>query len=339
MSEGSKHAKAWAKARQVCQIESVGQIVTKAVVAAIAVFVLWYTAGPNEAYSEIALKAGAVLAIIFILPTVYVWSFFDLTSRFKRNSVVSLLLIGSLLAIVGVGIAAAALLQVRQSSPNNQQVKDLQDQLTAIQGQLSTLADKPAPTPPLPAPARSAEDPASTLRRSYIGNSKIVFDENLTKLSRLLNGRGLEAVKIADRFLPSFDFINIVGFQPEKYEAFKANPSRAIETISEVQAALDKLLREEREQAEDLKDILANEQPMLTFKSRMEQTVRYYDSFRIIYEGAASSGSQNWQNVQSNAALLFGTLKESTLKDVAAFNEWIDSCNRRIAMKRKALGP
>jgi hypothetical protein len=170
------------------------------------------------------------------------------------------------------------------------------------------------------------------LRRQYIGESKQLFDANLTKLTRLLNGKGFEAVKIADRFLPAFaDASYVVGFQSRRYEQFKTAPQEAKAILDEINEAIwGKILRENRDQLADLNDVLQNGDSLTKFKKRMEQTVRYFDSFRIIYE-------KGDEQTSSNAAVLFATLQEPTQKDVAAFNEWIEDCNRRIEAKRKAL--
>src|SRR4051794_31403287 len=88
-----------------------------------------------------------------------------------------------------------------------------------------------------------------------------------------------------------------------------------LKNFSEIRTALATLLREESDQADDLKDVIANEQPMLTFKSRMEQTVRYFDSFRIVYQKMTPVGPPIDLEGASNAAYLFGALKEATLRD------------------------
>ena len=62
----------------------------------------------------------------------------------------------------------------------------------------------------------------------------------------------------------------------------------------------------------------------------MERTSRFFDALNKVFEKGDGEDS-------NNAAFLFSTLQEPTLKDVAAFHDWIEECNRRIDAKRKAL--
>ena len=191
-------------------------------------------------------------------------------------------------------------------------------------------AAKAQPDPPSIV-VQAPGNPTAILRRSYIGQSKILFDENLTKLSRLLNGRGVDAVRIADRFLPRFSYVNVNGFTEQQYEPFKSNPQQAIAILDEIYETIwGTILRENRDQIDDLNDVIQTGDPLTGFQSRMKQTIRYFDSFRIIYE----KGDQQTNN---NAAVIFSVLQEPTLKDVSSFNDWIEGCNRRIELKRKAL--
>lgn len=174
-------------------------------------------------------------------------------------------------------------------------------------------------------------DPAMTLRRPYIGRSRELFDENLSTISRILNGRGLEAVKITDGFLPKFG-PHPIEFRPQQYEPFKSEPQKASAILNEIRTTIwGNILREHRDQAADLTDVLQSQQPIMDFENSLNRIIQYFGSFRAIYE-------RNDQGSSENAANLFSLLREPTLKDATAFNSWIEECNRRIEAKRKALG-
>jgi hypothetical protein len=179
--------------------------------------------------------------------------------------------------------------------------------------------------------AQTPINPAATLRRKYFGDSKQLFDSNLTKLTRILNGKGIEAVRTADLFLPRFKLGPALGFTPGIYEPFKTAPEQAAAASSEIYEEIwGKMLRENRDQIADLNDVIQSGDALTKFKTRMAQTVGYFNSFRIIYEKGDSE-------TNNSAALLFSTLHEPTLKDAEAFHEWIEECNRRIEAKRRAL--
>lgn len=185
-------------------------------------------------------------------------------------------------------------------------------------------------TPPLASPSATSQEFAG-LRRKYIGQSKILFDETLTNLSRLINGKGAEAVRIADRFLPAFAYQPMSSIQVSRYQNFKDNPQEAKTRVHEIYEALwGKMLRENRDQLADLNDVIQNGQVLTDFTNRMDQVIRYHDSFRQIYETGDVQTARN-------AALLFSILQEPTQRDVSALNDWIEGCNRRIEAKRKAL--
>lgn len=172
----------------------------------------------------------------------------------------------------------------------------------------------------------------ATLRRNYFGDSRERFDRNLSQLTAILNGKGREAVKTADRFLPAFaDVSAAAGFQISRYQVFKSNPQKVISLLDEIyETVWGKILNENPDQMPDLNDVLQDGASLTKFRNAAQNTVRYYDSFRIIYEGSN-------EQISSNAALLFSTLHEPVKRDAAAFNEWIDGCNDRINAKRRAL--
>jgi hypothetical protein len=135
------------------------------------------------------------------------------------------------------------------------------------------------------APASINKEPATIeLRRKYIGQSKVLFDENLTQLSRILNGRGSEAVRLADKFLPLFT----PGFASkmlDRYEPFNSNPQSVLKIMDEIHESIwGKLLRENRDQVPDLNDILADGSPIAVMQNRMRKTIQYFNAFKIVIE-------------------------------------------------------
>jgi hypothetical protein len=320
-----RHQGAFIAARSACRLESPLQIVIALIVAIVGIATLWLLAGPNEAWSEILAKGGATAAVLLIFPLVYLWNLLRIGPFVRRNAAVALIIAGSLFSIAGIVILVIGVLQIKAPASENLQIRDLQTQLTAFQSQLAAISHTQVPS------IQTIENPAATLRRPYNGSSKSIFDDNLTELAQIINGRGLEAVKMADHFLPSIAYAMPMGFAAQRYEPLKSDPQKVLAILADIRTTIwGNMLRKYRDQALDLNDILQNEQPIINFENRIRETIRYFDSFKIIYE-------KGDEQISSNAAVLFSTLREPALKDAVTFNEWIEECNHRIELKRKAL--
>jgi hypothetical protein len=180
---------------------------------------------------------------------------------------------------------------------------------------------------------RTADVSYASLRRPYFGRSKDIFDENLTTISQLLNGRGVDALKKAEQVTATMS-VHPVAVQWRRYENVEA-------TLRDIKAALEqinsvifvRMMTEYRDQALDLNDILQSSNSLTNFSRGIDRAAASFFNFKDIFERSA-----NDEVVRERASGLFADGRELLIKDMDDFKTWINECNRRIDMKRKALG-
>lgn len=180
----------------------------------------------------------------------------------------------------------------------------------------------PAPAPVLPA--------WQTLRRQYIGRSKELFDENLTTISRLLNGQGNEAVRLASLIARDMA-ITPPEIRPDRYASIKPSALQAQDLLEQVHKKIyDQMLVEYRDQSADLTDVLERPDALAGAQSAIRQIVNLYDTFE-------SLSKELRPEMQHGAKVLFGEHRESLQRAMNEFSTWVMACNNRIEAKRKAL--
>jgi hypothetical protein len=199
----------------------------------------------------------------------------------------------------------------------------------------SSVGTKGEDRPKSDTPAQIASPPNDSppvLRRPYFGRSKELFDENLTTISRLLNGRGSEAVRKADQ-VASLMSPHPLRTQWSRYANIDSDLVGVRATLDEIRSTIfQKMLEEHYDQAVDLNDVLQGDVQLSKFVKAVDGVRRTLANFKDIFDKV------NDQTVQDRAAELFGEGRESFAKNIDDFKMWIEECNKKIALKRKALG-
>jgi hypothetical protein len=202
----------------------------------------------------------------------------------------------------------------------------------------STNISQSAHVPPaLGAPTAIAGPPPAqpawkTLRRAYIGRSKEQFDENLTIISRLLNGQGSEVIRLISLIIRDMAPMP-PEMRPERYAAMKPSALEAQTLLEQIHKKIyDQILIEYRDQSADLTDILERPDALVGVENAIGRLLSLYNNFEELSKALRPEMLQN-------VKILFGAQREPLQTAMNEFSAWIGGCNSRIEAKRIALGP
>ena len=112
-----RHREAIKSARHACGYDNPVRFVTQIIVVIFGIASFWLFGGPNDAWSEILVKSGATIALILILPIVYLWNLLRIGPVIRRNSALLLIIVGSLLAVAGAVVFSVGVMQFRPADP------------------------------------------------------------------------------------------------------------------------------------------------------------------------------------------------------------------------------
>jgi hypothetical protein len=201
--------------------------------------------------------------------------------------------------------------------------------LIAAGGFIWQQTKQPNPRPDIPAVAEVAQP--AILKRQYFGRSKELFDENLTILTRALNGPGGDLIR-KGREIVDVGQRTYYDPLPNAYEPTAQNLLKMRELYKEVKTIVwEKLRSEYPDQRADLDDIVGGSERFSRFEAELEKLYMSFGAFEVLLKNADPG-------VRSNAAPLYKALLDSFSTDLNNLYAWISECNAKIDEKRKALG-